>query len=154
MINSLRDKAELEELYAQMAEKSAEVPAMSVRVNEPARLDEGTVLVTDLRGLPATVGEGDASFVISAVERAMRLQEHEVERQDARCEISGHRLVSVFRGDRGIITRSAPLVRSTKSLRSSGLRQCGRAVRCTINVDRRRHRDRRIRHRLGQARRR
>jgi eukaryotic-like serine/threonine-protein kinase len=104
MINSLRDKAELEELYAQMAEKSDEAPAMAVRVNEAARLDEGTVLVTDLRGLPATVGEGDASFVIGAIERAMRLQEHEVERQDGEVrEINGHRLISVFRGDRGII---------------------------------------------------
>ncbi len=104
MINSLRDKAELEELYAQMADKSDEVPTVAVRVNEPARLDEGTVLVTDLRGLPATVGEGDASFVIGVVERAMRLQENEVERQDGQVrEINGHRLVSVFRGDRGII---------------------------------------------------
>ena len=104
MINSLRDKAELEELYAQMAEKSGEVPAMAVRVNQPAKLDEGTVLVTDLRGLPATVGEGDAAFVIGAVERAMRLQEREVERQDGEVrEVNGHRLVSVFRGERGII---------------------------------------------------
>ena len=103
MINSLRDKAELEELYAQMAEKSAEVPAPTLR-NEPARLDEGTVLVTDLRGLPATVGEGDASSVIAAVERAMKLQQNEVARQDGEVrEINGHRLVSVFRGDRGII---------------------------------------------------
>jgi eukaryotic-like serine/threonine-protein kinase len=103
MINSLRDKAELEELYAQMAEKSAEVPAITQR-NEPARLDEGTVLVTDLRGLPATVGEGDAASVISAVERAMRLQQNEVSRQDGEVrEINGHRLVSVFRGERGII---------------------------------------------------
>jgi serine/threonine-protein kinase len=103
MINSLRDKAELEELYAQMAEKSAEAPAVTLR-NEPARLDEGTVLVTDLRGLPATVGEGDAASVIAAVERAMRLQQNEVARQDGEVrEINGHRLVSVFRGDRGII---------------------------------------------------
>ncbi|MGZ5444697.1 MAG: protein kinase domain-containing protein [Thermoanaerobaculia bacterium] len=104
MINSLRDKAELEELYAQMAEKSDEMPAIAVRANEPAKLDEGTVLVTDLRGLPATVGEGDAAFVIGAVERAMRLQEREVERQDGEVrEINGHRLVSIFRGERGII---------------------------------------------------
>ncbi|HVG25603.1 MAG TPA: protein kinase [Thermoanaerobaculia bacterium] len=103
MINSLRDKAELEELYAQMAEKSAELPAVTTR-HEPARLDEGTVLVTDLRGLPATVGEGDAASVIDAVERAMRLQQNEVIRQDGEVrEINGHRLVSVFRGDRGII---------------------------------------------------
>ncbi len=103
MINSLRDKAELEELYAAMAEKSAQMPAPALR-NEPAKLDEGTVLVTDLRGLPATVGEGDAASVIAAVERAMRVQQNEVSRQDGEVrEINGHRLVSVFRGDRGII---------------------------------------------------
>ncbi|HUR81335.1 MAG TPA: protein kinase, partial [Thermoanaerobaculia bacterium] len=103
MISSLRDKAELEELYAQMAEKSAETPAPAFR-HEPAMLDEGTVLVTDLRGLPATVGEGDAASVIATVERAMRVQQNEVARQDGEVrEINGHRLVSVFRGDRGII---------------------------------------------------
>jgi HAMP domain-containing protein/predicted Ser/Thr protein kinase len=102
MLNSLRDKAELEALYADMAERSTETPA--VRPSEPAKLDEGTVLVTDLRGLPPTVGEGDAMTVISSVERAMRLQEHEVERQDGEVrEVNGHRLVSVFRGERGII---------------------------------------------------
>ncbi|MDP9193151.1 MAG: protein kinase [Acidobacteriota bacterium] len=103
MINSLRDKAELEELYAEMAEKSDE--AMSAtRPVEAARLDEGTVLVTDLRGLPATVGEGDAASVIATIERAMRLQEAEVARQDGEVrEINGHQLISVFRGERGII---------------------------------------------------
>ncbi|HEX8173441.1 MAG TPA: protein kinase [Thermoanaerobaculia bacterium] len=102
MMNSLRDKAELEELYNAMAEKSADAPA--ARASEPARLDDGTVLVTDLRGLPATVGEGDAASVIGAVERAMQLQQAEVARQDGEVrEIEGHRLVSVFRGDRGII---------------------------------------------------
>jgi len=101
MINSLRDKAELEELYAQMADRAAAPVARPV---EPARLEEGTVLVTDLRGLPATVGEGDAASVIDTVERAMRLQEAEVARQDGEVrEINGHRLVSVFRGERGII---------------------------------------------------
>jgi serine/threonine-protein kinase len=103
MINSLRDKAELEELYAAMAEKSDEV-ALTSRPSEAAMLDEGTVLVTDLRGLPATVGEGDAASVIATVERAMKLQEKEVGRQDGDVrEINGHRLVSVFRGERGII---------------------------------------------------
>jgi serine/threonine-protein kinase len=103
MINSLRDKAELEELYAAMAEKSDDMPAAS-RPPEAAMLDEGTVLVTDLRGLPATVGEGDAASVIAIVERAMRVQEAEVARQDGDVrEINGHRLVSVFRGERGII---------------------------------------------------
>ena len=103
MINSLRDKAELEELYAQMAEKSEEAPA-AARVHEPATLEEGTILVTDLRGLPPTVGEGDASVVIGIVERAMRTQQSEVARQDGQVrEINGHRLVSVFHGERGII---------------------------------------------------
>jgi len=103
MINSLRDKEELEELYAQMAEKSDEAPAVT-RIDEPARLEEGTVLVTDLRGLPATVGEGDAASVIATIERAMRTQEREVARQDGEVrEINGHRLVSVFHGERGII---------------------------------------------------
>jgi HAMP domain-containing protein/predicted Ser/Thr protein kinase len=103
MINSLRDKAELEELYAAMAEKSDEAIAAG-RPAEAALLDEGTVLVTDLRGLPATVGEGDAASVIAVVERAMRLQEAEVARQDGEVrEINGHQLISVFRGERGII---------------------------------------------------
>jgi HAMP domain-containing protein/predicted Ser/Thr protein kinase len=104
MINSLRDKADLEELYEQMAEKAQNDAQHPARSNEAAKLDEGTVLVTDLRGLPATVGEGDASSVIATVERAMRLQEKEVARQDGEVrEINGHRLISIFRGDRGII---------------------------------------------------
>jgi HAMP domain-containing protein/predicted Ser/Thr protein kinase len=103
MINSLRDQSELEELYAAMAEKSDEAVALG-RPPEAAKLDEGTVLVTDLRGLPATVGEGDAASVIATVERAMRLQEAEVARQDGEVrEVNGHRLISVFRGERGII---------------------------------------------------
>jgi HAMP domain-containing protein/predicted Ser/Thr protein kinase len=103
MINSLRDKAELEELYAAMADKAADVQS-AARPTEAAKLDEGTVLVTDLRGLPATVGEGDAASVIATVERAMRLQEAEVARQDGEVrEINGHRLISVFRGERGIV---------------------------------------------------
>ena len=131
MINSLRDKAELEELYAQMAEKSDEMPAMAVRPHEPARLDEGTVLVTDLRGLPATVGEGDASFVIGAVERAMRLQEHEVERQDGEVrEINGHRLVSVFRGERGIIHA----IRAARAINEELALQMGSGSAMSIGV--------------------
>ncbi len=105
MITALRDKAEIEELYEQMAAKSQEREAIGVpRQSEPAKLDEGTVLVTDLRDLPATVGAGDAGNVIAAVGKAMKLQEAEVERQDGFVrEILGHHLVSVFRGDRGIL---------------------------------------------------
>ena len=103
MISSLRDKAELEELYAQMAARSAQREA-APRLTEAARLDEGTIMVTDLRGLPATVGDGDAANVIASVARVMRLQESEVIRQDGEVrEIEGHRLVSVFRGERGVL---------------------------------------------------
>jgi eukaryotic-like serine/threonine-protein kinase len=105
MITALRDKAEIEELYEQMAAKSEEREGIGApRQNEAAKLDEGTILVTDLRDLPATVGEGDAANVIAAVSKAMKVQEAEVARQDGFVrEIIGHRLVSVFRGDRGIL---------------------------------------------------
>jgi serine/threonine-protein kinase len=103
MITSLRDKAELEELYEQMAAKSAErESAAPARSSEPPRLEEGTVLVTDLRGV--SVGESDAAAVIAVLTRAMKIQEAEVQRQDGSVrEIVGHRLVSVFRGERGVI---------------------------------------------------
>jgi serine/threonine-protein kinase len=105
MITALRDKAEIEELYEQMAARSQEREAVGApRQNEAAKLDEGTVLVTDLRELPATVGEGDAANVIAIVSKVMKLQEAEVARHDGFVrEILGHRLVSVFRGDRGIL---------------------------------------------------
>ena len=102
MITALRDKAELEELYEQMAAKQKE--RVASRSTEAPKLEEGTVLVTDLRGLPATVGEGDAAEVIGTVARAMKLQEAEVERQEGHVrEVIGHRLVSIFSGDRGLI---------------------------------------------------
>ena len=103
MISSLRDKAELEELYEQMAAKSAEREAQSKKTEAP-KLDEGTIMVSDLRGLPPTVGEGDPAKVIDIIVRVMKLQEAEVLRQEGEVrEVIGHRLVSVFRGDRGII---------------------------------------------------
>ena len=103
MITSLRDKSELEALYAEMAAKSAERQALP-RASGAPKLDEGTIMVTDLRGLPATVGQGDATAVIDSVVRAMKLQESEVQRQEGEVrEIEGNRLVSVFRGERGII---------------------------------------------------
>jgi serine/threonine-protein kinase len=102
MITSLRDKSELEELYEQMAAKSGE--QKSVRTVEPATLDEGTILVTDLRGLPPVGGDGDAATLIATIDRIMKMQEAEVERQEGSVrEVGGHRLVSVFRGERGVI---------------------------------------------------
>ncbi|HJQ35509.1 MAG TPA: protein kinase, partial [Thermoanaerobaculia bacterium] len=81
-------------------EKSAEAPA-AAHLSEPPHADEGTILVTDLRG---AFGEGDAAAVIGTIEKAMRTQEREVARQDGEVrEINGHRLVSVFHGERGII---------------------------------------------------
>ena len=67
MIVALRDKAELEELYEQMAARTKEREAAGAsRPAEPARLDEGTVVVTDLRGLPP-VGDGDPALLIGRV---------------------------------------------------------------------------------------
>ena len=101
MISSLRDKAELEELVAQMSAKSAERESQARPIHAPVA-DEGTILVTHLRGL--SVGESDAGTVIAMLSRIMRLQEDEVLRQEGEVrEIVGHRLVSVFRGSRGII---------------------------------------------------
>jgi len=137
MINSLRDKAELEELYAQMADKAEEAPIAAARTVEAAKLDEGTVLVTDLRGLPATVGEGDAASVIAIVERAMRLQANEVERQDGEVrEVAGHRLVSIFRGDRGIIhaIRAARAINEELALHMSSATGSGSATSMSIGV--------------------
>jgi eukaryotic-like serine/threonine-protein kinase len=104
MIVALRDKAELEELYEQMAARTKEREAAApARVMEPPALDEGTVVVTDLRGLPP-VGEGEPAILVGAVSRVMKLQEAEVARQDGEVrEVEGHRLVSVFRGDRGVL---------------------------------------------------
>ena len=102
MITALRDKAELEELYEQMAAKSAEREAHPAA--QPPRLDEGTILVTDLRGLPATVSRGGAVSVIALIEKAIRLQETEVTRQEGQVRgLEGHRLISIFPGERGIV---------------------------------------------------
>ena len=101
MISSLRDKAELEALYGQMSARMAEREA-APRATRAAMSDEGTILVTDVRGL--SVGESDASTVMAALVRIMKLQEAEVLRQDGEVrEIVGHRLLSIFRGSRGII---------------------------------------------------
>ncbi|MBV9494451.1 MAG: protein kinase [Acidobacteria bacterium] len=104
MITSLRDKAELEELYEAMAARSQEREIAGTPLLEEPKLDYGTVLVTDLRGLPATVGEGDAANVIGTVSRVMKMQETEVRRQEGFIrEVVGHRIVAVFRGDRSIL---------------------------------------------------
>src|SRR5581483_2862920 len=59
--------------------------------------------VTDLRGLPPA-GDGEPSVLLGAVNRVMKLQEAEVARQDGEVrEVEGHRLVSIFRGDRGVL---------------------------------------------------
>jgi len=104
MITALRDTAELEELYKQMASKSEERQAPAPAARQAAALSEGTILVTDLRGVAVTADANDAGAVIQRVERIMKLQESEVVRQEGVVrEIVGHRLVSVFSGDRGII---------------------------------------------------
>ena len=101
MISSLRDKAELETLFAQMEQRAAEREA-APRASQNPMGDEGTILVTDVRGL--SVGGSEPASVIAALSRIMKLQESEVLRQEGEVrEIVGHRLLSVFRGSRGII---------------------------------------------------
>jgi serine/threonine-protein kinase len=103
MITALRDKSEIEELYEQMAARSSEVKPVRAAAEAP-KLEEATVLVTDLRGLPATVGEGDAASVIGTVSRVMAMQEAEVVRQDGYVrDLVGNRLVCVFPDQKGII---------------------------------------------------
>jgi len=128
MITALRDKSELEELYEQMAAKSEEREAVNVqRVVEP-RSEEGTVLVSDLRGVGV---EGDATAVIAEVSRAMKIQEAEVARQDGEVrEIVGHRLVSIFRGDRGVIHA----IRAARAINEELATQLGAGSPITIGV--------------------
>lgn len=99
MVSALRDKAELEALYADL---SRNTPPSATQL-APARKEEGTILVTDLRGIPPDVGDGEAASVVALVSRAMQIQEGEVRRQEGEVrEIIGHRLVCVFSGDRSV----------------------------------------------------
>jgi serine/threonine-protein kinase len=129
MITALREKSELEELYEQMAAKSAERESVGgQRVAEP-KLEEGTVLVTDLRGVG--VGDGDPASVIAEVSRAMKIQEAEVSRQDGEVrEIVGHRLVSLFRGDRGVIHA----IRAARAINEELTTQLGAGSPISIGV--------------------
>lgn len=94
MISALRDKADLEELYAQMSARSRE--------REAAKLDEGAVVVTDIRGLPAA--NGDPEAIVGVLGRAIKIQQAEVARQEGQVRgVEGHQLVSIFRGDRSVL---------------------------------------------------
>ncbi|HXI11622.1 MAG TPA: protein kinase [Thermoanaerobaculia bacterium] len=102
MINSLRDKDELEDLYEKMASREGE-PARYL-VEHPPKAEEGTIMVTDLRGIPTSVSGGDAASVIALIAQAMRLQEAEIQRHDGSVrEVVGHRLVSCFLGNRSVV---------------------------------------------------
>lgn len=104
MISALRDKAALEELYQEMAARSQERAVVGARPEVAPLLEDGTLLVTELRGLPIAVGEDGAADVMAAVTKAMQIQEAEVGRQEGSVrDIVGPRLVSVFRGERGVI---------------------------------------------------
>jgi len=130
MISALRDKAELEELYQQMAARAAERENQPAPVHPPA-LEEGTVLVTDLRGIPTSVSDGDAGSVMSLTERAMRIQEAEVIRQDGTVRaLSGHRLISVFGGERGVIHA----IRAARALSEELALQMGQETPMAVGV--------------------
>jgi eukaryotic-like serine/threonine-protein kinase len=99
MISTLRDKAELEDLYAQMAARSEATRGESVL--EPAAAREGTVMVTDLRGLSVDLDPGEA---IARLDEIVRMQENEVRRQDGLvASVSARQVVSVFDGQRGVV---------------------------------------------------
>lgn len=103
MISALRDKAELEELFEQMSERGLKHTG-TVKAIQTATRSEGSILVTDLRGLPMSAGDATPADVLALVTRSMRLQEDEIRRQEGTIiEIVGHRMVSVFSGDRGVI---------------------------------------------------
>jgi len=120
MSSALRDKAELEKLYLDMQElvvaKGGKALAM-----EPT-LDRGTILVTELRGLPPSGDEGPAGL-IELVDSLVRLQSLEVKRQDGRViDVAGHRLVCLFPGDRGAIhaIRASRAIGEELAMRTAG----------------------------------
>ncbi|HVR44006.1 MAG TPA: protein kinase [Thermoanaerobaculia bacterium] len=101
MISALRDKAELEHLYQEMAAREASGEFRRRAVRPPSR-EEGTILVTDLRGL--SIGAGDPAQVVRALGEVMKLQEGEIVRQEGSvADVVGHRLVCVFAGERGVV---------------------------------------------------
>jgi serine/threonine-protein kinase len=98
MVSALRDKAELEELYEQMAERSQEVAADPL---SPAEAREGTVMVTDLRGVTSSADPGQT---VSLLDETVKMQESEIRRQDgAVISVTGHQVLAVFEGDRGVV---------------------------------------------------
>ncbi|HUP63837.1 MAG TPA: protein kinase [Thermoanaerobaculia bacterium] len=100
MISALRDKSELEHLYQEMSARAAG----SDRAAPPRqpRREEGTILVTDLRGFSSTTEE--ASGVLAELSEAIRVQEREIVRQEGTViDVDGHRLMSLFSGDRGVV---------------------------------------------------
>ncbi|MGK2858312.1 MAG: protein kinase domain-containing protein [Thermoanaerobaculia bacterium] len=102
LITALRDKHELEELYEQMAARGdvATVPARR-RLPETG-VREGVVLVTDLRGVPAS--PASAESIVKLLDEIMAMQEGEVSRQNGEVlELYGHQLVAHFPGDRGAV---------------------------------------------------
>jgi eukaryotic-like serine/threonine-protein kinase len=100
MISSLRDKAELEELYADMASR-VEDRESKPKVEAPARA-EGAILVTEIRGV-AENATGEVDALVATLTKVMKLQEAEIVRQEGEVgEVSIHRMVSVFRGERGV----------------------------------------------------
>ena len=104
MVSALRDKAELEELYAEMSarieEREQQQPA-TVKVSPP-RSEEATILVTDLRGV--TPGAEAPEELMERVATMFRMQEAEIKRQEGVVrEVIGHQLVATFEGERAVL---------------------------------------------------
>jgi len=119
MVSALRDKAELEVLYQEMAARSDQKPKAAVKPS----VSEGTVLITELRGLPRGGDSEGAGRVIGLVSDVMKIQRAEIVRQDGRViDVSGHRMISLFTGDRGIVhaVRAARAVNEEIALQMAG----------------------------------
>jgi serine/threonine-protein kinase len=102
LIAALRDKHELEELYEQMAARSDSDTMPARRKLPETGSRDGIVLVTDLRGLPAS-SEAPADTV-ALLDELMAMQGAEITRQNGEVlELYGHQLIAHFAGERGAV---------------------------------------------------
>ncbi len=102
LITALRDKHELEELYEQMAARG-DVNTVPTRRKLPETgVREGTVLVTDLRGIPLSPDAPEST--VKLLDELMSMQEAEILRQSGEVlELYGQQLVAHFAGERGAV---------------------------------------------------
>ncbi len=99
MVAALRDKAELEELYEQMAARSEEAASEPELAKAEAR--DGTLMVTELRGMVTTT---EPDEIVARLDEVVAMQEAEIRRQDGSVvSITGQQVTALFGGDRGVV---------------------------------------------------